>query len=44
MKVPDCPKNLRSCNNYCPEYPCWALNKHLDQLDKEKKDDNKGWE
>jgi len=44
MKVPDCPKNLKSCNQYCPEYPCWAYEKFSSENVKKNKKLEKGWE
>jgi len=45
MKIENCPKNLKHCpEKICPEFPCWAYEKNLDKLDKEKKVRDEGWE
>ncbi|MEA3430424.1 MAG: hypothetical protein U9R08_04080 [Nanoarchaeota archaeon] len=44
MRIPDCPKRLSSCNSYCPQYPCWAYDKHMNTQDREKKENNTGWD
>lgn len=45
MKVDQCPKKMKHCpKGQCPEYPCWAVEQHLDNVDREIKNNDSGWE
>jgi len=45
MNIPECPKKMRNCpGNSCPMHPCWAYEKYLDKEDREKKNNDQGWE
>ncbi|MFH1669804.1 MAG: hypothetical protein ABIA62_07805 [Candidatus Woesearchaeota archaeon] len=45
MRIDQCPKRLNNCpERGCPEYPCWAYEKHLDNKDRNSKKQDSGWE
>ena len=44
MKVPNCPKNLHSCEKHCPMFSCWAYDEYLSKLEREKKQEDRDWE